>query len=51
MTTKQATGSSQVMMNKEFEQAIFDACLKSAIDMGDRLKTMSWFGKNHVRST
>lgn len=28
------------------KELIFDACLKSATDMGDKLKTLSWFGKN-----
>ena len=50
MMTKQETGLFPVMMmSKEFEAAIYDACLKSAIAMGDRIKTMSWFGKNRGR--
>lgn len=35
-------------MEKQFEAAIYKACLKSAIAMGTRLKTLSWFGKNHA---
>ena len=37
-------------MEKSFEKVIFDACLKSALSMGSRIKTMSWFGKNHVQA-
>ena len=38
-------------MEQKFEKAIYDACLKSAIAMGARIKTMSWFGKNHAQAT
>jgi hypothetical protein len=35
-------------MEKQFEKAIYEACLQSAIAMGSRIKTLSWFGKNHA---
>ena len=31
----------------ELEKKIYNACLASAKNMGDRIKDMSWFGKNH----
>lgn len=31
----------------ELELKIYKACLASAISMGNRIKDMSWFGKNH----
>jgi hypothetical protein len=37
----------EVKMETKFEKAIYEACLKSAISMGSRIKTLSWFGKNH----
>jgi uncharacterized protein HemY len=36
---------------KQFEKAIYQACLKSALNMGSRIKTLSWFGKNHAKMT
>jgi hypothetical protein len=39
------------MSNKQLEKAVFDACLKSALAMGDRIKNLSWFGKNHQKAT
>lgn len=38
-------------MEKLLEKAVYDACLKSAIAMGDRIKHLSWFGKNHAKET
>lgn len=29
------------------EEKIYQACLASAKNMGNRIKEMSWFGKNH----
>jgi hypothetical protein len=35
-------------MSKELKQKIYEACLSSAKQMGmDRVKQMTWFGKNH----
>jgi hypothetical protein len=35
-------------MNNSLKDALYDACLKSAIAMGPRIKDLSWFGKNHL---
>lgn len=34
------------MEKQLLKKAIYDACLKSASAMGDRVKDLSWFGKN-----
>ncbi len=39
------------MSNKQLEKAVYDACLKSALAMGSRIKDLSWFGKNHKNVT
>lgn len=31
----------------ELKEKIYQACLASAKNMGDRIKDMSWFGRNH----
>lgn len=31
----------------ELELKIYQACLTSAVAMGNRIKDMSWFGRNH----
>lgn len=34
----------------KLEEALYKACLASAKNMGpDKIKQMSWFGKNHGR--
>lgn len=37
-------------MTQEQKDAIYNAFLKSAIDMGDNLKNLSWFGKNKEKT-
>jgi hypothetical protein len=34
------------MEKQLLKKAIFDACLKSASAMGERINDLSWFGKN-----
>lgn len=34
----------------DLKEAIYVACLKSALAMGDRLKGISWFGRNRRES-
>lgn len=38
------------MEKHSFNKAIYIACLESAKSMGDRIKSLSWFGKNHTKS-
>lgn len=39
-------GECTMRNEQEIKEAISAACLKSAVEMGDRIKTMSWFGRN-----
>jgi hypothetical protein len=36
-------------VDKLLEKAIYSACLKSAVAMGDKIYELSWFGKNHAK--
>ncbi len=38
------------MEKQLLKKAIYDACLKSASAMGDRIKDLSWFGKSYEKS-
>ena len=31
-----------------FREALDDACLKAARELGDDIKKLSWFGRNHL---
>jgi len=39
------------MIDQKFKDEIYQACLISAHAMGEDIKTLSWFGKNHISIT
>jgi hypothetical protein len=43
---KSETSDRSLNMDKLLEEAVFSACLKSAVAMGDKIYGLSWFGKN-----